>query len=352
MLKVLITGGAGFLGFHCTRIFSEKGCEITCLDIAEFDTRGYPKNAKLLEADVRDFEKMCEIVSQGFDVIIHAAAALPLWSKEDIFSTNVDGTRNMLEVASKYSIGKTIFISSTAVYGIPKVHPIYEDAKSEGVGYYGESKILAEAVCVEYREKGLCVPIIRPKTFIGPERLGVFQILYDWVECGKKIPIIGNGKNRYQLLDVEDLVSAIWLLTTEDRKIANDTFNVGATNFSTVMEDVGALCRYAKSGSPRSGASVLRTPAFAVKLLLRIFEVMKLSPMYKWIYGTADIDSFVSTRKIERILGWKPRYSNSEALIRSYQWYLDNKFSISQGSGITHRVGWSQGILKLFKKLL
>ncbi len=347
MLKILITGGAGFLGFHCTKILSDKECEITCLDIAEFDTRGYPKNAKLLEADVRDFKKLCEIVSKGFDVIIHAAAALPLWSEKDIISTNVDGTRNVLEIAQKYSIDRVIFISSTAVYGIPKVHPIYETAKSVGVGCYGESKILAEAICTEYRKKGLCVSIIRPKTFIGPERLGVFQILYDWVECGKKIPIIGNGKNRYQLFEVEDLVEAIWLVATKDKKLINDTFNVGAKEFRTIMEDVGALCSYAKSG-----ASVLRTPASAIKLLLSLFEKMKISPLYKWIYGTADKDSFVSIEKIEKKLGWKPKYSNSEALIRSYQWYLDNKSTIKVGTGITHRVGWSQGILKLFKKLL
>jgi nucleoside-diphosphate-sugar epimerase len=60
----------------------------------------------------------------------------------------------------------------------------------------------------------LCVPVIRPKTFIGTHRLGVFQILYDWVESGKRIPMIGNGKNRYQLLEVDDLAEAIYLGAT------------------------------------------------------------------------------------------------------------------------------------------
>lgn len=344
-VAVLITGGAGFLGFHTARKFSKEGCEVTCLDIAKFDIRGYSENTKFVEADVREFEQINEIVAKGFDVIIHTAAALPLWKKKDIFNVNIEGTRNILESAIRNSVNRVIFISSTAVYGIPKIHPLYENSKLEGVGYYGESKILAEKVCIEYRNKGLCVPIIRPKTFIGPERLGVFQILYDWVESGEKIPIIGNGENRYQLLDVEDLVDAIWLTATRKREIVDDAFNVGAKEFATVMEDVGDLCKYANNG-----ASVMKTPAFIIKILLRTFEMLKLSPLYKWVYGTADTDSYVSIEKIEKILGWKPKYSNSEALTRSYQWYLDNKFTLSKETGITHRVAWSQGILKLFKK--
>ncbi len=70
------------------------------------------------------------------------------------------------------------------------------------------------------------MPIIRPKTFIGSGRLGVFQILYDWVENGKKIPVIGNGENHYQLLEVEDLVEAIYLALTLPKEKVDDTFNI------------------------------------------------------------------------------------------------------------------------------
>ena len=70
---------------------------------------------------------------------------------------------------------------------------------------------------------------------------------------------------------------------------------------------------------------------------------MKLSPLYKWIYGTADKDSFVSTKKIEENLGWKARYSNQDALITSHKWYLEHKDEVqSLDSGVTHRVGWNQ----------
>ena len=84
------------------------------------------------------------------------------------------------------------------MYGIPDHHPIYEDDKLDGVGPYGEAKILAEEICLEYRAKGMCVPILRPKSFVGPERLGVFAMLYDWANDGHGFPMIGSGRNRYQ----------------------------------------------------------------------------------------------------------------------------------------------------------
>jgi nucleoside-diphosphate-sugar epimerase len=244
-------------------------------------------------------------------------------------------------------VGRLIFISSTSVYGVPDVHPLFEYHPRVGVGPYGISKIHAEEICEEYRKKGLKVAIIRPKSFIGTARLGVFQILYDWVESGTKIPIIGNGKNKYQLLEVDDLVDAINLAATLPSEKINDTFNIGAAEYRTVNEDVGAMCDYAKSGS-----RVMSTPSWLVKPVLRFFEILNLSPLYKWIYGTADTDSYVSIEKAQNTFGWKPKYSNSQALIRSYQWYLDNKNKIQKGTGITHRIAWKQGILSLFKKIL
>jgi len=347
--RILITGGAGFLGLHCANTWADRGLEtMTLLDIAGFDETEYPKNAKLIKGDVRDVALMDKLFAEDrYDLVVHAAAALPLWPKKEIFSTNVDGTRVTLEIARKHKVPRVVFISSTAVYGVPKRHPLYESDPMVGVGAYGESKIRGEAVCREFRSPDLCVPIIRPKTFIGPERLGVFQILYDWVESGVRIPMIGWGNNPYQLMDVADLVEAIWLVGTHpDTAKVNQEFNVGAMEYTTVRQDVGALCEYAKTGSKPLG-----TPAMPIKTALMIFEALKLSPLYKWIYGTADKESFVSTEKIQS-LGWKSRYSNADALIRSYQWYLDNKHKIHQGTGVTHRIAWDQSILGVFKKFL
>ena len=344
-MKLAITGGAGFLGFHLCNKLADNFYEIFVIAIASIVTTEYPSSVKYFNVDVRDFAVLNKILANA-DAIVHGAAALPLWKKKDIFSTNVQGTRNVFESAVKNGVKRVVFVSSTAVYGVPEKHPIYEKDQLIGVGSYGESKIEAEKICREYRQKGLCVPIVRPKTFIGTGRLGVFQILYDWVESGKKIPIIGNGNNRYQLLEVDDLVDAIYLTLTLPADKVNETFNIGAKKFSTVLEDVGSLCDFATTN-----ARVMPTPSWLVKPLLEILWMLRLSPLYKWIYGTADTDSFVSIEKAENILGWLPKFSNAQALIKSYRWYLEHCHNLEK-SGITHRVAWKQGILALFKWFL
>lgn len=345
---VAVTGGAGFLGYHCANLLARRGVRSVLIDVADYDKNDYPVGSVFHTADTRDKVAMTEILGQQeIDAVIHAAAALPLAKKKHIYEVNLDGTRNVLEAACDAGIPRVIFISSTAVYGVPEKHPVCEEDALVGVGPYGHTKIAGEQLCTSFRDRGLCVPIIRPKTFVGTGRLGVFQILYDWVESGCRIPIIGNGKNRYQLLEVEDLVEAIYLCMTAEQAAANDTFNVGATRFNTVREDVGALCTHAATGARPMG-----TPAWLVKPALALFEFCKLSPLYKWVYGTADRESYVSTDRIRQRLGWQPQFSNSEALIRSYQWYLDNKIQADRATGVTHRVAWDQGVLKWFKKLL
>lgn len=348
--RVLITGGAGFLGLHLAKNLPHRGVSFLALnDIAPFFESEYSDDMLLVNQDVRDPDGMYKLIHDNkIDIIIHCAAALPLWKKEEIYSTNIQGVRNTLEQAQKCNVERVIFISSTAVYGVPEKHPLYEDDPVEGVGAYGESKIAGEQVCQEFRDKGMCIATIRPKTFIGTARLGVFQILYDWVDSGKRIPIIGKGENLYQLLEVTDLIEAIWLAGSCPGDIVNDVFNVGSMMYDKVKLDVGALCDFAGNG-----ARVMPTPASLVKPALAFFELIKVSPLYKWVYGTADKDSYVSTEKIEKKLGWKSKFSNQDALITSHKWYLEHKEELEhRDAGVTHMVGWDQGILKFFKRFL
>jgi nucleoside-diphosphate-sugar epimerase len=281
---------------------------------------------------------------RGVDQVVHSAAALPLYSEEDIYSTDVNGTRNVLKAAMLNNVKRMIMISSTAVYGIPDHHPLYEDDRLQGVGPYGEAKIKAEEVCLEYRKKGLIVPIIRPKSFIGPERLGVFALFYDWAKDGRGFPMIGSGNNRYQLLDVEDLCDAIYLTSQLDESVVNDVFNIGAKDFTTMKEDYQAVLDQAGFGKKIRGL-----PEKPIILTLKLLEAMKLSPLYKWVYETASKDSFVSIERAEQKLGYNPRFSNKDALIRNYQWYLENLDKFSNTSGVSHRVPWKQGILSFAK---
>ena len=343
-MKFLITGGAGFLGINVARYLLERKHDVVSLDLVDFDYPDCRDKITEVKGDIRD-KATVDKAMEGINVVIHTAAALPLYSPEEIYSTDIEGSKLLLESAHRHGVERFIHISSTAVYGIPDHHPLYEDDKLDGVGPYGKSKIQAEEECIKYRAKGMCVPVIRPKSFVGPERLGVFALFYDWAKDGRGFPMIGDGNNRYQLLDVEDLCDAIYACAVLDKDKVNDTFNIGAKEYTTMKEDYQAVLDEAGFGKKIKGL-----PEKPIIWTLRVLEALKLSPLYKWVYETASKDSFVSIEKAEKILGYKPKYSNKDALIRNYKWYLANLDSFKDQSGVTHRVPWKQGILKVAKK--
>ena len=332
------------MGINLARYLLDRGYAVASLDVEEFD---YPERdrVEIFRGDIRD-KSVVDRAMEGADFVVHTAAALPLYSAEDIHTTDVEGTRNVLDAALRHGVKRVAHISSTAVYGIPDHHPLYETDRLEGVGPYGQAKIQAEMVCLEYRARGLVVPIIRPKSFIGPERLGVFALLYDWAYTGHNFPMIGSGNNRYQLLDVEDLCEAIRLCLTLPAERVNDTFNIGAAEFATMKEDYQVVLDHAGHGK-----KVVGFPAAPAIWGLRLLDRLGLSPLYKWVYETASKDSFVSIEKARRELGFKPKYSNKDALLKNFRWYLENRKKFERSSGVSHRVPWKQGAIGLLKKV-
>lgn len=342
-MLVAISGGAGFLGLHLSRRLLAGGHAVRTLDLAPLGDATLESSVEELRGDIRD-EAACRSLVVGAGVLVHAAAALPIQaSREAIFSVNVGGTATLLAAALEAGVRRVVLISSTAVYGVPERHPIHEDDPLVGVGWYGESKIEAERVCRAFARRGLEVAIVRPKTFVGPERLGVFEILFDWIREGRRIPILGSGANRYQLLAVEDLVEAI--VRSFEAPVAGEALNVGAAEFGTVRDDLQALIDHAGSG-----ARLRPVPAKPAEIALRVLELARLSPLAEWHYRTAHKDSFVAIDKARRLLGWEPRLSNAQTLIATYDWYLANRESLG-GAGVTHRVPWNQRALGLLKRL-
>ena len=342
-MRWAISGGAGFLGLHLARKLVAEGHEVRTLDLAPLDDAELEPSVEELRGDVRDPGAAARLVD-GADVLVHAAAALPIQaSRESIRSVNVEGAAVTLAAALEARVGRTVLISSTAVYGIPKHHPLREDAPLVGVGYYGESKIEAERVARRAGRRGLDVVILRPKTFVGPERLGVFEILFDWIREGRRIPILGDGSNRYQLLAVEDLVEAT--LSAASAEVAGETFNVGATEFGSVRSDLEGLIAHAGSRS-----RLRPVPARPAELTLRGLELARLSPLAEWHYRTAHRDSYVDVSKAQKLLGYAPRLSNEQALCETYDWYLANREGL-RAAGVTHRVPWDQRALGVLKRL-
>ncbi|MFN8224850.1 MAG: NAD-dependent epimerase/dehydratase family protein [Gaiellales bacterium] len=342
MSRVAITGGAGFLGLHLARRLVADGHEVRTLDVVPLDDAGLEPVVEEVHGDVRNEADARRAVA-GADVVVHAAAALPIQaSRQAIRSINVEGAAIVMSAALEAGVRRLVLISSTAVYGVPEQHPIHEGDPLVGVGWYGESKIDAEKLCGQFGRRGLQSVIIRPKTFVGPERLGVFEILFDWIREGRRIPILGTGANRYQLLAVEDLVDAV--VRSFDAPVAGLALNVGAGEFGTVREDLEALIAHAGSES-----TLWPVPAKPAELALRALELAHLSPLAEWHYKTAHKDSFVSIDAARRLLGWEPKLSNAQTLCSTYDWYLDHLDEM-RGAGVTHRVPWDQRALGLLKR--
>ena len=340
-----ISGGAGFLGMHLVRRLVADGHEVRSLDLLELNDSPLEGRVRQIRGDIRDEAAARDLVD-GARILVHAAAALPIrGSRKEIRSVNVDGTLTLLSAAAEAGVRRVVFVSSTAVYGVPEKHPIEEDDPLHGVGHYGESKIEAEDVCRAFMRRGLDCVILRPKTFIGPERLGVFEILFDWIREGRRIYTLGDGSNRYQLLAVEDLVEAI-VLSASKRAATGKTLNVGAKEFGTVRSDLQALIDHAGSSS-----RLTPIPVRPAEIALRALELARVSPLAEWHYKTAHRDSFVDISKAQRTLGWKPRLSNAQALIETYDWYLDHRDEVAGAAGLTHRVPWNQQALGLLKKV-
>lgn len=340
----LVTGGSGFLGVNLCRFLLARGRRVRSLDIAPFD---YPERTAVdaILGDVRD-PATVDHALKDVDIVVHCAANLPLCDANEVFSTNVDGTRRMLDGARAHGVSRFINISSTAVYGVPDHHPILESDRLHGVGSYGESKIKAEALCDAARDKSFNVTQLRPKSFVGPERLGAFELLYEWAYAGRSFPVLGRGDNLYQLLDVEDLCEAIHLCAIAEAALVNDTFNVAAKQFGTMRDNFQAVLD--RAGHGRKVVSIPERPAI---ILLRVLERLGLSPLYQWIYETAARESFVSVDRIEKRLGFVPRHSNRDALIRNYDWYVAHRGEIAKSSGTSHRVAWKKGALRLAEHL-
>jgi nucleoside-diphosphate-sugar epimerase len=340
---VAISGGAGFLGLHLARRLLADGHAVRTLDLASLDEPALDGRVDELRGDVRVAADARRLVD-GADVLVHAAAALPIQvSRAAIRSVNVEGAAATFAAAREAGVRRVVLVSSTAVYGVPERHPIHEDDPLVGVGHYGESKIEAERLCVAFARRGLETVIVRPKTFVGPERLGVFEILFDWIREGRRIPILGDGGNRYQLLAVEDLVDAV--VRCLDAPVAGEALNIGADRFGTVRDDLQALIEHAGSSS-----RLRPVPARPAEVALRALELARLSPLAEWHYRTAHKDSFVSIDKARSLLGWEPRLSNAETLCATFDWYLAHRDEL-RAAGTTHRVPWDQRALGLLRRL-
>ncbi|TNM59896.1 NAD-dependent epimerase/dehydratase family protein [Aliirhizobium smilacinae] len=343
-MTVLITGGAGVFGRAMINYLFDRGYrDIRSLDIAPLPQMLATKVHEI-RGDIRNLYDV-RIAMQSVDFVIHAAAALPSYKNEEIFSIDVLGTKTLLHQALASNVKRFIHLSSTAVYGVPDKVPSSEEDERLPYDAYNSAKIEAELACEEYRQIGLQVAILRPKAFLGPGRLGLFGMLFEWAYEGHHFPVVGSGEVPYQFLHVSDLCAVTDLAM--QHPCANDTFNIAAHEFTTVREDFQAVLDAAGHGK-----RIIPLPLRPAAFILQALEATRLSPVYKRLYLKLVSGSYVETAKAKDILGFSARYSNKDALLETYRWYCDNRPSLSKETGVSHTSLWKQGALRIGKTVL
>ena len=341
--KALITGGAGYFGSLLLRKLLEKGYECTIFDLNDASDR--PAEVSFIEGDIRDFSKVFEACN-GMDVIHHNVAQVPLAKNNELFHTvNYNGTKNLLKAAYEAKVGKVIYTSSSAVFGVPDANPVTESTLPSPGETYGMAKYQGELLCKEYIEKGLDVSIIRPRTIMGHGRLGIFQILFEWIREGSNVPVFGKGDNIYQFVHSDDLAEACILA---GEKTGSEIYNCGAENFGTMREVLEALCEHAGTGSKVTGVPM--APAVIGMKLTSAIGLSPLGAYHALMYGRS---MYFDISKAKTELNWQPKFSNIEMFIESYDWYLKNREEVlAATSGSHHRRAVKQGVLGLVKRLL
>jgi len=338
-MKALVTGGAGYFGELLSKKLLERGYSVRIFDVNR--PASIDPTTQLIQADIRDSAAILT-ACEGIDVAFHNVAQVPLAKDKNLFwSVNRDGTKNLLEACAYRTVKKVIYTSSSAVYGIPKSNPVTEETVPTPIEAYGKAKLAGENLCWEYARNGLDVTIVRPRTIVGHGRLGIFQILFEWIYQGENIPVLGDGKNTYQFVHADDLAEAC---VQASMLKGADAFNCGTDRFGTMREVLEHLCRHAGTGS-----NVKSLPLWPMVTAMNLSSGLGISPLGAYHASMYGRSIYFDISKARTRLGWVPRYSNNEMFVESYEWYLTNRIAVltATDDASYHRSAVKQGALKM-----
>ena len=339
----LVTGGSGYFGTTLIKKLQEDGYKCRNFDISK--AYDMDSDVDFIQGDIRNKDDLIQ-ACEGVDIVHHNVAQVPLAKDNELFrSVNYDGVENILDVSYQKKVKKVIYTSSSAVFGVPKENPVTEKTNPNPGESYGQAKYDGEKICKKYIDKGLDISIIRPRTIMGHGRLGIFQILFEWIYQGQNIPVFDGGNNIYQFVHADDLARACILAGGSS---GPNIFNCGSAQFGSMKEVLEQICQYADTGS-----KVKSVPMRPAVLGMNIFSKLGLSPLGSYhalMYGKS---MYFDISKAQKVLDWEPEYSNFEMFRDSYNWYVDNRdFVLKFNGGSHHRSAVKQGVLSIVGKLL
>jgi UDP-glucose 4-epimerase len=313
---ILITGGAGFLGDLLKRDLLDRGFTCVSVDLTA-DSCAHP-SLTAVQGDIRDTDTLEKIAAeQRIDAIFHLAAKLAhsVNDKRLLWTTNVEGTRNVAELAKKFHIPKVVFTSSNSLWGENFDREVREDEPPRPVEIYGRSKWEGEKILLEHDDDFDAV-VFRCPTIVDSGRLGLLAILFEFIDEGRKVWVVGGGKNRYQFIYAQDLISA-FVKALDYKKSA--VLNIGCDEVQTFREAYEYVISRAGTG-----ARIANFPSGIALPLMRLAHRLRVSPLGPYQYKMISKTFVFDTSAIKEELGWQPTLNNQEMLYKAYRYYHDN----------------------------
>lgn len=345
MQTYLITGGAGFFGSILKRDLLNDGN--FCVSIDREPDDYHHENFVSVHGDIRDKELLKKLFSEyKFDAIFHCAALLAheVKDKDDLWQSNVGGTQNIADCAVEYGCRKIIFISSNCLWGKSFDYPVTEEEVPEPIEIYGKSKYECEKILLNNGGKFNTV-IFRSPTIMDEGRLGLLSLLFEFIDDDKKIPLVGDGNNRYQFIYAKDLSRVMKAAVTYDK---TDVFNIGSNNVKSFNEVYKYVINKADSKS-----RLVHFPKTLMTSLMKLCYWLNLSPLGPYQYKMISANFVFDTNKIKTALGFNPTLSNEEMLYKSYEYYRNNRQDIESRKNVSaHRKNARMGIIRLLKWLM
>jgi nucleoside-diphosphate-sugar epimerase len=343
MKKVLVTGGSGFFGGILKNRLLDLGFTVVNLDlVADPD-----HHARLtsIRGDIRDLALLDTLfAAERFDAVMHCAAMLAHEKIDDnlIWTSNVDGTRNLADAARRTGVRSFVFTSTNCLWAHNLRRPVREDDAPAPVELYGRSKLAAEEVLKEY-ENDLGVAIIRCPTIIDEGRLGLLAILFEFIDEGRKVWVVGDGGNRYQFIYAQDLADACIRAMDYGR---SDLFHIGSDEVPKLREVYESIIRAA--GTSSRVVQLPRGPAIAA---MKLAHKLGISPLGPYHYRMIAEDFVFDTTHIREKLGWRPTLTNQQMMVKAYRYYSARRAEIDARAGevSAHSRPAAMGVIRALK---
>lgn len=323
-MKIVVTGGTGFIGSHLAKFLVSMGHEVTCIVRDEKKAKLLGESGiSLVRGDVTEKGSLKKAVG-GNDVVYHMAAIrgernLPERAYWDV---NVKGTRNLLESSMHEGVKRFVFCSTTGVLGWPEKLPANENTPPKPNGLYHRTKYEAEKLVREFDKNGLAATIVRPGITYGPgDRTGMLYRLSKLIK-DERYFIIGQGKNFLHLTYVENLLSG-FLRVMESDNAPGKTYMMTDRQPITQNDLVCVIARALGKSPPK-----MHIPAGLANFAGIVVENLRFlgiePPLTRSKIEVMSKNRFYDISKAERELGYKPEVGTEEGVERTMEWFVEN----------------------------